>query len=91
LRVQAREGPGAGGRGEGHAQTLRAQGIQLELTAANPAGNGDPNCIDVYKLKATYPNAEWYYSFGPGGQPFTYSGCAEPGKPQHVLHGGARR
>src|SRR5439155_13951780 len=41
---------------------VQKNGIQLELTVANPAGNGDPNCIDAYKLKGTYPNSDWYYS-----------------------------
>jgi hypothetical protein len=60
----------------------------LELTAADP-GSGD-GCIDTYMLKGKYPNAEWYYSTGYGAQGFTYATCNKPGKPLHVLHGGAR-
>lgn len=47
-------------------------GIQLELTASNPAPGG---CQPIYMLKGTYPNFGWYYDYGYGGQESVYVEC----------------
>jgi hypothetical protein len=62
-------------------------GLHLELTAANP---DDSVCIGVYKLKGDYPNAEWYYAFGPGGQAFQFTACSDTKPVQSSTRGGSR-
>jgi hypothetical protein len=47
--------------------------IILELSAANfPNSAG---CVDMYKLRGLYPEAEWNYTSGFGSQPFSYVAC----------------
>jgi len=71
---------------------VRSGGTKLELTAVNPLGDGDPNCIPTYKLKGTYPNMAWYYTFEYGDQEFTFTSCATGQKPAGPgTFGGARR
>jgi len=71
---------------------VRSGGTKLELTAVNPLGDHDPNCVPTYKLKGTYPNMAWYYTFGYGDQEFAFTSCATGQKPAGpVTSGGARR
>jgi hypothetical protein len=50
-----------------------AEGLLLELTAANP----DPTagCVATYKLKGLFPRFAWYYDFGYGAQESAYTAC----------------
>jgi len=54
---------------------VKSGGVQYELTPANPLGDADGSCIATYKVKGTYPNGEWFYTGGPGGQAFTFQAC----------------
>ncbi len=52
---------------------LTPNGVTIvEITCANP----DPfGCVSIFKLKGTWPEAEWYYEFGYGAQAFIYAPC----------------
>ena len=51
------------------------QGVQYELTGANPLGDGDIICVPTYKIKGTLYDGAWYYTDGYGNQEFTFSFC----------------
>jgi hypothetical protein len=55
---------------------LAAGGFALEVTAANPLGDFDNECIATFKLKGQFPNFAWYYDDGYGGQEASWAGCA---------------
>ncbi len=55
------------------AYSLSSPGLVWEITGATQTA--ESSCIDTFKLKGNYPNFEWYYASGPGGQAATYVPC----------------
>lgn len=64
--------------------------LTVELTAANPLGDGDFACISEFKLKGQYPNFAWYYDTGYGAQESAWVSCGAA-VPEDPAVGGARR
>jgi hypothetical protein len=53
---------------------VTADGLLLELTAANPEAPGS-TLVRTYKLKGLFPRFAWYYETGYGAQESAYVTC----------------